>query len=168
MSANWLLSKKTELVANRLDKLIRDRSWIGLTAILLAFVVCFIAIVLFIAQSLGKPVSPTADDLNRQLKELDHIKDSLARLASFIDAQATKLRQEQDLITTLSKERSELEPIVESQRRVIEGAIALLEKRAQREKWTSLWLGIVLGIFTSFTASVIFEILRRWTKEGTP
>jgi hypothetical protein len=161
---HWLFPSTTKRLAKRVDELIRRRSWIGLAAIIIAFALGFAAIFLLTVIPLRKP-APAPDDLTRQLRELDHVKESLHQLSTFIDMQTAHIREEQRIIVTLSKQRSELEPIVKSQAELVEQILQLQDKRAQRNKWKDLALGLSFGILGSFTASVAFEIARgRWTK----
>jgi len=98
------------------------------------------------------------------LQDIDRLKESLRHLAEFLDSQSVRIKQEQDAITSLAKERSELEPILRSQREVIDEVFRIQEKRTRRLKWLDILIGIVIGVCTSFTASVLFELFRRRTQ----
>jgi H+/Cl- antiporter ClcA len=161
---DWLLPSTTERIAKRVEHLTRTRSWIGLATIILAFIFGFIALFLFAVTTRTTIASHSSEDLRLQLKELDNVKESLGHLVVFIDQQAAHIKQEQEGITALSEQRSQLEPIVKSDRAAIEQLFALQERRTQQNRWKDLALGFVLGVFGSFTASVIFELVRRWMK----
>jgi hypothetical protein len=70
---------------------VHRRVWIGLVAIVLAVGLAFSAIILAVLESQQSTQAPS-EELRRQLTELDHIKESLGRLAAFIDAEAAAIR----------------------------------------------------------------------------
>jgi hypothetical protein len=144
--------------ARWVDDLVRRRAWIGLMAIAIAFVCGFAALILAIKPSVSVP-PPEA--VSEQLAELDRLKDSLQRLATFVDKESVQLRHEQQMVALLAKERSELEPIIRSQRQAIEQLFSEQERRSQRNKWKDISLGFAFGILSSLTASVFFEIVRQ-------
>lgn len=157
---DWIFPSTSERIARWLDTRVAPRPWVSLVAITVAFVLGVGALVLFIMPS-AKLSAPPAADLAKQLGELDHVRESLQHLATFIDAQSKRVQQEQQAIDSLLRQRDELAPIVSRESDVLNYVLALEEQHAKRTKWRDLLVGTGFGVFSSFLASVFFELLRR-------
>lgn len=96
-----------------------------------------------------------------QLRQLDQVRAGLADLISFVDLQKKSLKEAQEVVEKLQKERESLSAVVEAEREVVEAIFRLQSERSQREVWRERGLGFVLAVFASVLASFLYRLVRR-------
>ena len=139
-------------------------------------IIAGVAISIFVNHEISKKqkILESKADLNlySQLQALDHVQTSLRNLNIFIEEQRRKITIEQELIAKLSTERSQLEPIVQQQRSVIEQILTLQAQKqaaeAERAKWIERGFGFFGGIISSIIASFLYAIFIRFRKKIPP
>ena len=99
-------------------------------------------------------------DLTYQLGQLGRTRQGLEDLMTFVEDQSKKIRAEQEALAKLSKERSELEPVVRTQREVIEQIMRLQAERTRRERWTGYAFAFLIGVVSSIVASLFVSLAR--------
>lgn len=87
----------------------------------------------FYAEAKGQEAARLNVDLNRQPAEMDRVKGSLQGLLTLVEDQRTKIQWGQETIASLSREQSQLKPIVRSQRQVIDQIFAIQSQKAKRD-----------------------------------
>jgi septal ring factor EnvC (AmiA/AmiB activator) len=74
-------------------------------------------------------------DIQVQIEQLDRFEDSLLGLKSFIEAQRNNLKESEERIESLNKERDKLQPIVEADRKAIEAIFQVQDERNRQSVW---------------------------------
>jgi vacuolar-type H+-ATPase subunit I/STV1 len=82
-----------------------------------------------------------------QIEQLDQTENGIKQLLSFIDLQKQNIREAEDTVSSLKKEREALKPLVESDKAVVEAIFQAQEKRSEVD-------GVVKTIFLSFLDAV--------------
>ena len=80
-------------------------------------------------------------------------------MLTFIETQKNSLRETEDTITSLQKEREKLKPIVESDRAIVEAIFRAQEERNHANIWQERWIGFAFGIGASVIASFIWFVI---------
>lgn len=102
----------------------------------------------------------------KQIDQLNSTETNLKELITFIESQKTQLRQSQDLLESLNKEKNQLEPLVEADRKIVEALFEVQAKRSETNKWTERWIGFGFGVFGSIVATIIWTIATTlWTEK---
>jgi hypothetical protein len=167
-----IVSQPRSSLIDDMRELARERQWrelVGMISVLAIFWGAIGGGAVFLGRQVFKSPPPVLvrdrlPDLSSQIQEMEQVQLSLKRLAAFIESQKERIRKEQDALSALSKERSDLEPIMKAQRQAIDELFTLQEQRATRNKWKDISIGIVLGVLSSLIATVFFELMRRWAK----
>ncbi len=95
-----------------------------------------------------------------QLEELNSIESSLKNLIDFIDTQKTKLKETEDTIIRLRKEKEKIEPVLEVGRETI-GTILELQKEGMKKKiWKERIIVFILGILASLFAATLIILVK--------
>ncbi len=94
-----------------------------------------------------------------QIKQLNDTENNIRQLLTFIETQKNSLRETEDTITSLQKEREKLKPIVESDRAIVEAIFRAQEERNHANIWQERWIGFAFGIGASVIASFIWFVI---------
>lgn len=95
-----------------------------------------------------------------QAKKLISILDNIIELHDFVVAQKLSLEKSQRLLNELKSRRTELEPIVETDRKVVEAILQAGAKIRNREMWIDMIIGFLSGIIASLTAQLIWSFIK--------
>ena len=98
--------------------------------------------------------SPPANELTNQLEALDLVQDSLQNLLGFVQNQKREIEIEQETITELAQERSQLESAVQIDRATVEELAKIIENRGGGIDWKTIGIGFGFGILASTIASL--------------
>jgi hypothetical protein len=104
---------------------------------------------------------------SQQLDSLNSVQQSLNNLIDFVDLQKRKLRESEDVVDTLKAEQEKLEPVVATNRQVIEAILDLQSRKAQADVWKERGIGFLSGIIASVIASFLFAFFSRRKKNTT-
>lgn len=94
-------------------------------------------------------------DTDSQLKELDSIQSGLENLLIFVDEQRKKVLVEQEIVNNLKKEKELLEPIVESDRQIVEALLQIQEQNALRNRWKDITIGFISGFISEIIVGIL-------------
>lgn len=97
-------------------------------------------------------------DYDKQISQLDETEGNLKNLIGFIQEQKISLRDTQIQIDELKIEQNELAPVVEANRETIEAIFQAQEKRSRKSVWKERGIGFLMGLATSFIATVMWSI----------
>jgi Na+-transporting NADH:ubiquinone oxidoreductase subunit NqrC len=94
-----------------------------------------------------------------QIQQLDVTENNIRQLLTFIENQKSTLRETEDTISSLQKEREKLKPIVESDRSVVEAIFRAQEERSHASIWRERLIGFAFGIAASLIATFIWFVI---------
>jgi hypothetical protein len=94
-------------------------------------------------------------DLNEQLEKLNEVQRNLNNLLKFIEDQRKKVSTEQEIIQRLQAERSLLEPIVNTDRQVLEAVLKAQEEHSKRDRWKDILIGFMGGFVSEIVVAII-------------
>lgn len=100
-------------------------------------------------------------DIVKQIDNLNAVENNLENLLTFIQHQRTSLRTTESKIESLKKEKNELEPIVNTNREVIQAIFQQQEESKRKGIFLERLIGFGIGVFSSIVASIIFNLIRR-------
>ena len=97
-----------------------------------------------------------------QIESLDKMSNDLEALQLFIVRQKRNLKAENEALQNLKAEKENLEPLVESDRKIVETLFLEQEKRQRKSVWYERTFGFIAGIFASIIASFIYTAIEQW------
>lgn len=143
------------------QKLGRRRSVALIVVLLVASFVIYAA-----GQVIGRRTLATSGQSSpqQQIVELDNVKASLQKLVAYVESQQSRISESQIALESLTKEKAQLEPVVQAQRDAIDQLFLLQEQRNQRTKIFDMAGAFLLGVVSSLVASLL---LPRLTARGS-
>lgn len=94
-------------------------------------------------------------DLNQQLEKLDEAQRNLNNFLKFIEDQRKKVTADQEIIRNLQAEKDRLEPLVNTDRKVLEALLRAQQEQSQRERWKDILIGFVSGFVSEMIVAII-------------
>ncbi|ATH78560.1 hypothetical protein CLM76_13630 [Vreelandella venusta] len=110
-------------------------------------------------QKLERPQS-----YSEQFELLRNTEKNLNELTEFISSQKSEIEATEALIQELEKKRSELEPIVNANQRVVDAIFVQQRREIERTIWIERGISFGLGILASLIATVIWQFVGRFKK----
>lgn len=95
-----------------------------------------------------------------QIQQLDDTEKTINQLLDFVKDQRINLKSTQDSLESLKTEKEKLEPLVESDRKVVEALFQAQEERSRANISRERWIGFGLGVLASILASTILVVLK--------
>jgi len=99
-----------------------------------------------------------------QVQSLNNVEKSLNDLIVFVNSQKEKLKDSEQILSSLKKEHETLKPIVETEREVIEKIFALQSKMSTDTIWKERVISFFLGVLASVIASFVYGLFQRFYK----
>lgn len=100
--------------------------------------------------------------IQERLQKLNDVQFTLKELEQFIDSQKQSIVNQNKLLESLKEEKSELEPIVQANRELIDKIFKQQEKRSKWEFRLRIVLGFMLGIVGSFFGSILYSSYKKY------
>lgn len=98
-----------------------------------------------------------------QIQQLNQTEKNINQLLEFIDSQKKTLRETEDAISSLKTERAKLQPLIESDKAVVDALFKAQEERASASVWRERLIGFGFGVLASLLASFLwFAISLLW------
>jgi gas vesicle protein len=97
-------------------------------------------------------------DYQKQMDQLTQTESNIRQLLIFVDTQKKSLKETEDTISKLKSEKEKLQPLVETDRAVLEAIFKAQEDRASSNVWRERWIGFGLGVAASLIASFIWFV----------
>jgi len=97
-----------------------------------------------------------------QFNILKETEKNLNDLSNFISSKKSEIEATQQLITSLERKKSELEPIVNAHQKVINAIFLQQKKEAEKSLWVERVVSFGLGILASLIASLIWHFTVRF------
>lgn len=98
-------------------------------------------------------------DYQNQIQQLDQMESNVKQLLSFVDQQKKTLQATEDSISNLKSEKEKLQPLVETDRAVVESLFKAQEERANANIWRERWIGFGFGLAASLIASFLWFVI---------
>lgn len=138
-----------------------------LTGVLTAVLVSLVAggITYFEKTDREKREAKRLESLNyqEQIQQLNQTEKNINQLLEFINSQKKTLRETEDTISALKTEKAKLQPLVESNKAVVEALFKMQEERASASVWRERWIGFGFGVLASLLTSFLwFAISLLW------
>lgn len=92
---------------------------------------------------------------NKQISDLEKASSSIKGLEDFISQQKKALIQNKETIEKLSKEREKLNPIVETERELVDSILSLQTEKNSKAILKERIIGFLIGLISSSLASII-------------
>jgi sensor c-di-GMP phosphodiesterase-like protein len=149
-----------EILAKEWVKLFKLRPY--LTSFLTIVLAAILAVTIIYFEQLDreKREYKRLENLNyqSQINELNDTESSIRQLLEFVQFQKTTLQETEDTISLLKTEKERLQPLVESDRTVVEAIFKAQEERTSTTVWRERWIGFGFGILASLIASFIWFV----------
>lgn len=96
-----------------------------------------------------------------QLNQVDEMENNVIQLLDFLEQQKATLSDTEETISRLRTEKNKLEPLVETDRQVVEAIFRAHEERVSTSVWIERLIGFVLGIVASLVATFIWFVVMK-------
>ncbi|MBN1787046.1 MAG: hypothetical protein JW806_01475 [Sedimentisphaerales bacterium] len=107
-------------------------------------------------------------DFDSQLVQLETTEEQLKAVLAFVHSQKDRVQDFQSKIDSLRTEQTELEPVVQANREVVEALFSLQERRQQTRVWRERWIGFGFGVLASLIASAIwYFVIKAFRRRAT-
>lgn len=156
-----MINTLVEILAKEWVKLFKLKPFV--TAFLTAFIIFVVAaMITYLDQAdRQKRESKRLESLNyqEQIEQLDNTESSIKQLLQFVNLQKKSLQETEDTISQLKTEKEKLQPLVESDRAVVEAIFKAQEERTNSNVWRERWIGFGFGVLASLIASFIWFVV---------
>lgn len=98
-------------------------------------------------------------DYQNQLQQLNEMEFNVKQFLAFVGDQKKTLQETEDTIVSLKSEKEKLQPLVETERAVVEALFKAQEERASANVWRERWIGFGFGVLASLLASFIWLVV---------
>jgi hypothetical protein len=105
--------------------------------------------------------SAASVDYSATIARIQAISEHVTALGTFLEKERLRVGETEALINSLKEEKSQLEPLVSTQRATVDAILSTHSRRTAKQAWKERLLGFTLGVFASLSASFIYEYLRR-------
>ena len=102
-----------------------------------------------------------------QIDQLESTERNIKALLQFIDHQKSSLRNTQDTILELKQEQEKLQPLVESDKKIVDAIFKAQEERNSANVWRERWIGFGMGILASLIASFLWFVAKVGIKSAS-
>ena len=135
--------------------------WVNWPTMVLGFLLGFLLVwgVVYRGQSTTPP-----DDFQHYtvvIADIEDIGSRLSRLSNFLKQERQRVAEAEATLNRLQVEKTELEPIVRTQRETVSAILNAHAKTTASKIWKERALGFITGTVTSLLASLIFELFRK-------
>jgi vacuolar-type H+-ATPase subunit I/STV1 len=153
-----MLSVVVEILAKEWVKLFRLKPY--LTSVLTAFLATVLAASITYLDKVDRDKREAkrleSQSYQQQLEQLNQTEITIRQLLEFVDVQKKTLQETEDTISELKSEKQKLQPLVESDRAVVEAIFRAQEDRVSANVWRERWIGFGFGVLASLVASFVW------------
>jgi hypothetical protein len=98
-----------------------------------------------------------------QLESLTQLERNTRNVLTFVETQRRDLLEMQKSLEQLRREREQIRPLVEADRRAVDAVFAEQTKRAGADLMRERWIGFAVGVISSIVASIVIgAVVRIW------
>jgi hypothetical protein len=99
-----------------------------------------------------------------QLNNLKQAEQSLKGLTAYVEDQQARLKESEDLLSSLRAEKQKLEPLVNADKELIKAVFDAQTQLYGTKQWIGYVASFVLGLLSSIVASIIVNVFRSGKK----
>jgi hypothetical protein len=110
---------------------------------------------------LQEPQKDQFKGYNAAIVDIESIGKQLSGLIEFLKQERQRVAEAEATFQKLQSEKSELEPLVLTQRETVNAILSAHAKRTASRAWKERALGFISGLIASLAAAMVFELLRR-------
>lgn len=131
------------------------------------FLLILVILTAIVAGIFGKKLDMTKDLLKEdvtfteKIKELDAVTKSLNNLMTYIETQKKEITEYQKTIQDLENRKSELEPVVEANKKIVEALFAEQERRNETYIWFERIISFLMGVIGSIFAGLLIDFVKK-------
>jgi hypothetical protein len=100
------------------------------------------------------------NEYSRMIDQLSRMGSQLTELSAFLEREGERVTDTENTIKRLRDEKSQLEPIVTTERETVDAILAAYSVRIRSSVWKDRIFGFTLGVLASLIATTIFELIR--------
>ena len=122
------------------------------------FIGMFLPLVILVGQYQAhkeEQARQASQEYNIQKAKLDEIDRGLRYLSEYVQAQKSRLKENEDLINALKAEQARLTPVVEADKKVVDAIFDLQLQRNKVHVWFERAIGFISGVVSSIVASIV-------------
>ena len=101
------------------------------------------------------------DVVKEQIQRVDIMSDNLKEMIDFLDVQKKKITEEQLLLENIQQQRRELEPLLNTEKRIVENILSVQAKYVRKNIWIDWTIAFLLGVASSTLATLIVRKIGR-------
>lgn len=105
--------------------------------------------------------SASTDEYSSVIGTIGVIGNQLSALSKFLEKEQARVADTEATVRKLQEEKLKLEPLVHTQREIVEAILAAHSERTAKYVWKERLFGFVLGIIASLIASFVYEYFKR-------
>jgi uncharacterized membrane protein len=105
--------------------------------------------------------SASVNEYSAIIERISAMGTQLSDLNSFLEKERTRIADIEATVRKLNDEKTKLEPIVSTQREIVEAILAAHSERNVRQAWKERLLGFILGVIASLIASFVYGYFTR-------
>jgi hypothetical protein len=104
------------------------------------------------------PSQSESNEYTKIISDIKEIGDRLSKLNKFLELEQKRVADTKIILNDLNDEKTELEPIVISQRQTVDAILAAHSKRTMSNIWKERIISFILGIITSYIATILYSL----------
>jgi sensor c-di-GMP phosphodiesterase-like protein len=105
--------------------------------------------------------STSTDEYSAVIETIGTIGKQLSVLSEFLEKERARVADTEATVKKLNEEKTELEPLVHTQREIVDAILAAHSKRTAKHAWKERLFGFALGVVASLIASFVYEYFKR-------
>jgi hypothetical protein len=106
-------------------------------------------------------LSSSTGEYSAVIERIEAIGKQLSELSEFLEKERARVADTEATIRQLKDEQTKLEPLVHTQREVVEAILSAHSERTVRYAWKERLVGFVLGMIASLIASLVYGYFKR-------
>jgi len=126
--------------------------------LILVFVGPAMLVVLYYIQDL--PKEGAENPYAKVIANIDSMGRQLTELAEFLKIEQRKVAESEATLKRLRDEKTELEPVVTTNREVVNAILTAHVKTTAKKAWKERVIGFMSGVLASFVVALLFEFFR--------
>jgi DNA-directed RNA polymerase subunit RPC12/RpoP len=101
---------------------------------------------------------------SEQFNLLKNTERNLNDLSAFITSKKSEIEVTRNVIQELETKKSELEPIVTANQKVVDAIFLQQKKEVEKTIWTERWISFGFGVLASLIATIVWHVIGRFKK----
>ncbi|MCJ7645342.1 hypothetical protein MUO65_00305 [bacterium] len=102
--------------------------------------------------------SSQVGEYSRMIEGVSKMGTTLTELRTFLEREIERVSETQRILEQLNQEKQQLEPVVRTQRQVVEAILSAHSKKTRLSKWKDWVIAFCLGVLASLLATYLFNL----------